>query len=76
MVAQASVPACLEVLRRFSEERDYDTVTRRMVAVGRHGRRLVMVPYERENDRVTPVTVHATTRQQIDFRLRAGRLRP
>lgn len=66
----------IEQIVRFSDERYYDTVTQRMVAVGRHGRRLVIVPYDREDDTLTPVTVHATTRRQIDFRLKAGRLRP
>jgi uncharacterized protein YuzE len=44
-----------------------------MVAVGRHGNRLVIVPYEQEHETVTPVTMHATTRQQINVRLRTGR---
>jgi len=66
--------AIIEHILRFSRERYFDTVTQRMVVVGRHGHRLVMVPYDQENDRVTPVTIHATTRQQINFRLRAGRL--
>ena len=65
--------AIIEHILRFSRERYFDTVTRRMVAVGRHGPRLVMVPYDQENDRVTPATIHATTRQQINFRLRTGR---
>ena len=63
----------IEHILRFSRERYFDTVTQRMVVVGRHGHRLVMVPYDQENDRVTPVTIHATTRQQISFRLRTGR---
>jgi hypothetical protein len=41
--------------------------------VGRHDRQLVMIPYEVSGDTITPVTVHAITRQQIRFRLRAGR---
>ena len=65
--------AIIEHILSFSRERYFDTVTRRMVAVGRHGPRLVMVPYDQENDSVTPVTIHATTRQQINFRLRTGR---
>lgn len=68
--------AIIEQIVRFSEERYFDTATRRMVAIGRHGNRLVMVPYERENDTLTPVTIHATTRQQINFRLRTGRFSP
>jgi hypothetical protein len=65
--------AIIEHILRFSRERYFDTVTRRMVAVGRHGPRLVMVPYDQENDSITPATIHATTRQQINFRLRTGR---
>ena len=65
--------AIIEHILRFSRERYFDTVTQRMVVAGRHGHRLVMVPYDQEHDRVTPVTIHATTRQQINFRLRTGR---
>jgi hypothetical protein len=65
--------AIIEHILRFSRERYFDTVTQRMVAVGTHGSRLVMVPYDQDNDSVTPVTIHATTRQQINFRLRTGR---
>ncbi len=68
--------AIIEQVVRFSEERYLDTATHRMVAIGRHGNRLIMVPYEQENDTVTPITIHATTRQQITFRLKTGRFRP
>jgi hypothetical protein len=49
-------------------------VTGRLVAIGRHVNLLVMIPNEREGGRVTPVTIHATTRQQINARLKSGRL--
>jgi hypothetical protein len=65
--------AVIEHILRFSSERYFDTVTHRPVAVGRHGNRLVMVPYDQEHDTPTPVTMHATTRQQINLRLRTGR---
>ncbi len=65
--------AVLERILRFSSERYFDTVTHRLVAVGRHGNRLVMVPYEQERDTVTPVTIHAKTRQQVNVRLHTGR---
>lgn len=68
--------AIIEQIVRFSEERYFDTATRRLVAIGRHGNRLVMVPYDQENDNLTPITVHATTRQQVNFRLRTGRFQP
>jgi len=32
-----------------------------------------MIPYETDEDAITPITIHATTRQQINFRLRTGR---
>jgi len=66
----------IEQIVRFSEERYFDMTTQRMVAVGRHADRLVIVPYDQEGQTVTPVTIHATTRQQIRFRLRTGRFKP
>jgi hypothetical protein len=65
--------AKLEDIVRYSSERYSDTTTTRFVVVGRYDRKLVMIPYEVEGDVVTPVTVHATTRQQINFRVRTGR---
>jgi len=66
----------IEQIVRFSSERYFDTDTRRMVAIGRHGRWLVLVPYDQEEQTITPVTIHATTRQQLTLRLRQGRLAP
>jgi len=66
----------VEQIVQFAEERYFDTVTQRRVAIGRHGNRLVVIPYEQEGDSFTPVTIHATTRQQIAFRLRTGRFEP
>jgi len=66
--------ASVEHTLRYSSERYVDTVTGRLVAIGRHVSLLVMIPYEREGGRVTPVTIHATTRQQINSRLKSGRL--
>jgi hypothetical protein len=63
----------LEHIVRHSSERYLDTETGRHVAVGRHGEQLVMIPYEAERESITPVTVHAITRQQIRFRLTTGR---
>jgi len=58
----------------YSEERYLDTDTGRRVAVGRHdAQRLVLIPYEATDEALRPVTVHATTRQQITFRIRTGR---
>lgn len=65
--------AKLEHIIRHSIERYFDTETRRTIVVGRHSRRLVMIPSDVSGDVITPVTVHAVTRQQIRFRLRTGR---
>lgn len=56
-----------------STERYFGTVTRRSVVVGRHDSRLVIIPYDRDADEITPVTIHVTTRQQINLRIKAGR---
>ena len=66
-------PAKIEKILRFSVERYFDTITRRMISVGKHDDRLVIVPYEEKEDTTTPVTIHVTTRQQINFRLKTGR---
>ena len=66
----------IEQIVRFPEERYLDTATQRMVAVGHCGSGLVIVPYDEEGKTVTPVTIHSTTRQQINFRLRTGRFKP
>lgn len=66
----------VEEIVRFSEERYFDTATQRMVAIGRHGGWLAIVAYEEEGDAIIPVTVHSTTRQQINLRLRTGRFEP
>jgi hypothetical protein len=63
----------IEHIIRHSGERYLDTETRRTVVVGRHNRQLVMIPYEMDEENLIPVTIHATTRQQIRFRLRTGR---
>jgi len=63
----------IENIVRYSEERYFDTVTRRLIVVGKHDDRLVIIPYEKHGNEVTPVTIHATTRQQINFRVKTGR---
>lgn len=67
----------IEEILKLSEERYFDTATHRMVAVGRHDKLLVIIPYDKTEDEtgdiITPVTVHATSRQQIKFRLISGR---
>ena len=63
----------MENILRYSGEKYYDTITRRMIAIGRHDEHLVMVPYEEKGNAIIPVTIHATTRQQINTRLKTGR---
>jgi len=62
----------VEKILRFGEGRYYDTGTGRKVVVGHHGGLLVMIPYEQTGDDIVPVTIHATTRQLINFRLKSG----
>jgi len=65
----------LEEVLRFSDERYYDSTTGRMIAIGKDGQKLVMIPYEEtREDEITPVTIHATNRKQINYRIRSGRL--
>ncbi|XOF35201.1 MAG: hypothetical protein ACL93V_07925 [Candidatus Electrothrix sp. YB6] len=68
-------PVVIEEILRYSSERYADTQTERMIAVGRHGNALVMVPYEIKGKEIIPVTVHATDKKQITARLRSGRFR-
>lgn len=66
--------ATVEHILRYSSERYVDMVTGRLVVIGRHVKVLVMIPYERRGSTLTPVTIHATNRQQINSRLKSGRL--
>ena len=63
----------IEHILTSSGERYYDTSTLRMVAIGKHDTRLVLIPYEKDNGDIVPVTIHATTRKQINFRIKTGR---
>lgn len=63
----------IEGIVRYSTERYFDTETGRQIAIGYHDNQLVMIPYEVHQDSVIPITVHATTRQQIRYRIRTGR---
>jgi hypothetical protein len=64
----------IESILRFSEERYYDVETGRAIVVGTHNDFLVLIPYEQGENTITPITIHVTTRQQIRFRLKTGRL--
>jgi hypothetical protein len=62
----------LEEILRYSTERYYDTATDRLVVIGRDAKTMIMTPYERDNsDVVTPITVQATNRQQVNYRVEA-----
>ena len=65
----------VEEIIRHSAEKYTDTETGRTVIVGSYDALLVLIPIDIEGSTVTPVTVHATTRQQINFRLQSGRFR-
>jgi len=67
--------AKIEEILRYSTERYFDTITQRTIVVGRHDDRLVLIPYEKKGNEVIPITIHTTARQQISFRLKAGRFR-
>ena len=63
----------IEECVRYSAERYFDTATGRHIAVGHYGNRAIMVAYEYNENQLTPVTVHATSRQQINSRITTGR---
>lgn len=63
----------VERIVRFSSEKYHDRGTGRMVAVGRHHDSLVIIPFEIADEDITPITIHRSTRQQVNSRLRAGR---
>jgi hypothetical protein len=67
--------ATVENILRYSSERYADTVTGREVTIGQHEKLLVMIPYEHDGTTLTPVTIHATSRQQINSRIKSGRLK-
>ena len=63
----------IERIVRFSSERYFDVATGRNIVVGRHCERLVLIPYELIEEKIVPITIHATTRQQVNFRIHNGR---
>ena len=67
--------ATVEKIVRYSSERYVDTVTGRLIAIGKHESLLVMIPYELKRRKLTPVTIHATSRQQINSRIKSGRFK-
>ena len=65
--------AQIEQAVKHSSEHYFDTETRRLVVVSRVGEALVLIPCDTTPQSITPVTIHVTTRQQINFRLKTGR---
>jgi hypothetical protein len=63
----------IENILKHSAENYLDTATQRLIVVGKHDDILVLIPYEKNGNEITPITIHATTRQQIKFRLKTGR---
>lgn len=64
----------IEQILKSSKERYTDMATNRHVVVGRCSGILVLIPYEVSEGALTPITIHATTRRQIEFRVKTGRL--
>ena len=65
----------IEEILRFGTEKYFDSETGRHVVVGSHQHKLVLIPYEETETKITPITVHATTGQQIRFRINTGRFK-
>jgi len=63
----------IEQILRSSKERYFDMTTSRHIVAGHCGGILVLIPYEMNEGVLTPITIHATTRQQIEFRIKVGR---
>lgn len=63
----------VEDIIRYSQERYYDIVTGRLVVIGKDAQIVVMIPYDEDESEITPVTVHATSRQQVNHRVNTGR---
>jgi hypothetical protein len=65
----------IEEILRYSDERYFDVETQRSIVIGEHYSKLVMIPYEQNETEIIAITIHATTRQQIKFRLNTGRFK-
>jgi hypothetical protein len=63
----------IENILHYSQEKYFDTEKQRKIIIGKHIDNLVMIPYEIKEECIIPITIHATTRQQIKFRLKTGR---
>lgn len=64
----------VEEILRYSTERYYDTATDRFVVVGKEANVIVIIPHEKDDENtITPITIHASSRQQINHRVKSGR---
>lgn len=57
----------VENILRYLGEIYFDTATQRLIAVGKHDDGLVLIPFEKHGCEIMPVSIHATTHQQINF---------
>ena len=55
--------ARIEQIVRYSTERYLDRATGRLIAVGKQGAQLLLVPYETDEGLLKPVTAHVATRK-------------
>lgn len=67
------LPRKIETIIKSSTERYSDTLIVSRFVVGCYDDRLGLIPCETDENYITPVTIHVTTRQQINFRIRTGR---
>lgn len=63
----------IELILKYGDERYLDQFTGKRIAIGKHRKQLVVIPYEIEHDILIPITIHATTRQQIHNRIKKQR---
>ena len=66
----------IENILRYSSERYFNSKTNRRIVIGKHNKKLILIPYEIDNEHnIIPITVHATSRQQIKYRVKTGRFK-
>ena len=50
----------IEEIVRYSNERYFDTITLKKIVIGKYNNKLILIPYEENENEVIPVTVHLT----------------
>ena len=63
----------IECILKESQERYFDNKTRRLVVIGKHRRKHVLIPIEIRDNIITPVTIHVIDRRQVTARIKNGR---